>query len=65
MVIIPEDFGDNLGDMIPATVELITDQANTTAERENRRARRALQAYSQQIAAMRLTVCWFAVYLLH
>jgi sodium transport system permease protein len=56
VVIIPEDFGDNLGDMIPATVELITDQANTTAERENRRARRALQAYSQQIAAMRLTV---------
>ena len=42
--------------MMSATVEVITDQANTTAERETRRATRALQAYSQELAAMRLTI---------
>lgn len=56
VIVIPERFGDDLASMVPATVELITDQANTTADREARRARRALQSYSQQIAAMRLTV---------
>jgi sodium transport system permease protein len=56
IVIIPEDFGDKLADMIPATVEVITDQANTQAERQTRRATRALQAYSQQIAGMRLSI---------
>ncbi|MDH3439277.1 MAG: ABC transporter permease [Gammaproteobacteria bacterium] len=56
VVIIPENFGENLSQMIPATVEVITDQANTTAERETRRATRALRGYGQEIAAMRLTV---------
>lgn len=56
IVIIPEDFGDKLAGMIPATVEVITDQANTQAERQTRRATRALQAYSQQIAGMRLSI---------
>jgi len=56
VIVISEDFGDHLAEMIPATVEVITDQANTTAERETRRARRALSAYAQEIAAMRLTV---------
>ena len=41
VVVIPESFGDDLSEMIPATVEVITDQANTQAERETRRARRA------------------------
>jgi sodium transport system permease protein len=54
--VIPEDFGENLAGMVPATVEVITDQANTTAERETRRATRALSAYGQEIAAMRLTI---------
>ena len=56
VIVIPEDFGEDLANMVPATIELITDQANTTAERDARRARRALQSYSQQLAAMRLTV---------
>ncbi|MDP6992953.1 MAG: ABC transporter permease [Woeseiaceae bacterium] len=56
VVIIDEDFGENLAQMVPATVEVITDQANTTAERESRRATRALRGYSQEIAAMRMTV---------
>lgn len=56
VVVIPESFGADLSELVPATVELITDQANTQAERETRRARRALQAYNQELAAMRLTV---------
>jgi sodium transport system permease protein len=56
VVVIPADFGEKLAGMIPATIEVITDQANTQAERETRRARRALQAYAQQIAGMRLSI---------
>ena len=57
VVVIPENFGEHLADMIPATVEVVTDMANTTAERDARRARRALQSYGQELAAMRLTRC--------
>jgi len=56
VVVIPESFGEDLAEMIPATVEVITDQANTQAERETRRATRALREYGQQIAMMRLTL---------
>ena len=56
VLVIDESFGDSLKDMVPATIEIITDQANTQAEAETRRARRALYAYSQEIAAMRLTL---------
>ena len=56
VVVIPENFGEDFGNMVSATVEVITDQANTQAERQTRRATRALQAYSQEIAAMRLTI---------
>lgn len=54
IVIIPEDFGAQLGEAIPARVELISDQANTQAERDARRVRTALHSYSQEIAAIRL-----------
>lgn len=56
VVVIPESFGADLAELVPATVEVISDQANTQAERETRRALRALQAYSQELAAMRLTI---------
>ena len=56
VLIIPENFGADLANMVPATIEVITDQANTQADRNARRATRALQAYGQEIAAMRLTV---------
>ena len=55
IVIIPEQFGDNLASMTPATIEVITDQANTQGERETRRATRALRVYNQELAALRLT----------
>jgi sodium transport system permease protein len=54
VVIIPENFGAQLAAAIPARVELISDQANTQADRDARRARSALRGYSQEIATMRL-----------
>ena len=56
VVVIPESFGEDLSELIPATVEIITDQANTMAERDTRRARRALQRYNQELAATRLSI---------
>ena len=56
VVVIPDDFGEDLAEMVPATIEVITDQANTSAEREARRATRAMRLYGQQVAAMRLTI---------
>ena len=56
VVVIPESFGEDLSEFIPATIEIITDQANTMAERDSRRARRALQRYNQELAAMRLSI---------
>jgi sodium transport system permease protein len=56
VIVIPETFAEDFAELVPATVELITDQANNQAERETRRARRALQAYNRELAAMRLTI---------
>lgn len=54
VIVIPESFGEELAGTVPATVEVITDEANKDAERQSRRAIRALNQYSQQIAGMRL-----------
>ena len=54
VIVIPEAFGDELADTVPARIEVISDLANTQAERESRRAMRALRSYNQEIAAMRL-----------
>ena len=56
VIVIPESFGENLAGMVPATIEVISDQANNQAERDARRATRALHAYHQEVAAMRLTL---------
>ena len=56
IVVIPESFGEHLAAMVPATVEIITDQANNQAERDARRASRALQSYNQELAALRLAL---------
>jgi sodium transport system permease protein len=56
VIVIPESFAADLAELTPATVEVITDQANTQAEREARRARRALRAYNQELAALRLAM---------
>ncbi len=54
IVVVPEGFGAQFADTIPARIELISDQANTQAERDARRVRTALYGYSQELAAMRL-----------
>jgi sodium transport system permease protein len=54
VVIVPEEFGEQLAEATPARVELISDQANTQAERDARRVRTALHSYSQEIAGIRL-----------
>ncbi len=56
VIVIPESFGADLAELTPATVEVISDQANTQAEREARRARRALRAYNRELGAMRLAM---------
>ena len=54
VVVIPAEFGEQLSSGTPAKVELISDQANTTADREARRVRQALYAYNQELASIRL-----------
>ena len=56
VVIIPETIAEDLAATTPVRIEVISDQSNTTAEREARRAIRALATYNQQIAGLRLTV---------
>ena len=54
VVVVSESFGEDLKEGTPATVEVIADQANTTADRESRRAIGAIAEYNQQIASLRL-----------
>lgn len=54
VLVIPEDFGEQLANSVPAKVELYSDRANTQGAREVRRARSALRGYSRELAALRL-----------
>ncbi len=54
VVVIPESFGKQLNEGVPALLELVSDQADQPAERDARRARNALRTYNQEIVAMRL-----------
>ena len=54
VIVIPETFGEQLADGVPAKIEVITDQADRESDREARRASRALEAYGQELASMRL-----------
>jgi len=55
VLLVPDSFGGELADGIPARIELYSDQANSQGDRDARRVRRALFAYSQEIAAIRLS----------
>ena len=55
VLVVPESFGEQLADTIPARVELYSDEANSQGEKEARRARSALRAYNQQLASIRLS----------
>jgi sodium transport system permease protein len=54
VVLITEDFGEQLRSGSPAKIEVFADQANSQAERDARRARWALGGYSQELATLRL-----------
>lgn len=54
ILVIPEEFGRELAEGVPATVEMITDQANRQSDRKARRANRALQGYNQELASIRI-----------
>ena len=53
VLVIPEEFGEQLADMVPAKVEIVADQANNDADRDARRVRNALRGYNQQLAGLR------------
>lgn len=54
-LIIPKAFGEQLADTVPAKIELVSDQANSDADRGARRARSALQGYNRELAILRLS----------
>lgn len=54
VIVIADDFGEALANNIPATIEVISDKANTQARRQSRRTLDALNAYNRQLAALRL-----------
>ena len=55
VLLVPSDFGEELAEMIPATVELYFDQANTTGIAKISRVRDALFGYNQTVAGIRLS----------
>lgn len=55
ILVVPEAFGEQLAETIPARVKLYSDEANSQGEKEERRARSALRAYNQQLASIRLS----------
>jgi sodium transport system permease protein len=55
VLVVPDDFGERLRQSLPARIELITDRANSTAERDARRVRGALERYNRELGAMRLS----------
>lgn len=54
VLVIPEDFGRQLAEGTPATVEIISDQADRQSDRKAGRTSRALAAYNEELAMMRL-----------
>lgn len=54
ILVIPENFGTELSDMVPARIEVLSDQANKEADRDARRLRNTLYEYNDQLVAIRL-----------
>ena len=55
VLMVPDSFATELADSVPAKLLLFSDQANTTGDRDARRARNALAAYNQELAMLRLS----------
>ncbi len=54
VLLIPESFGEDLANTVPATVEVYSDQANTQGDRDARRVRSALYSYNQELMGIRV-----------
>ncbi len=54
VLVIPEGFGQQIEDMVPARIQLVSDQANRDADRDSRRVRSALRSYNQLLAGLRV-----------
>ena len=54
VLVIPEAFGEQLADMTPAMVRIVSDQANRDADRDARRVRNAVREYGQLLAGLRV-----------
>ena len=54
VLIIPEAFGEQLADMSPALVQVVSDQADRDADRDSRRVRGAIREYGQLITGLRI-----------
>jgi len=54
VLVIPGEFGEQLASSVPAKIELVSDQANTDADRDARRVRNALRGYGQELGSVRL-----------
>jgi len=54
VLVIPEAFGEQLGDMAPALLRIVSDQANRDAERDARRVRNAVREYGQLLSGLRV-----------
>jgi sodium transport system permease protein len=54
VLVIPAAFGDQLGDMTPALIRIVSDQANRDAERDARRVRNAVREYGQLLSGLRV-----------
>lgn len=54
VLVIPDDFGQAFTDGVPATVQLLTDESNQSANIATNRVRSLIQQYSSQIGNLRL-----------
>jgi sodium transport system permease protein len=54
VLVVPPAFGEQLADMRPALVQIVSDQANRDAERDSRRVRGAVREYGQLLSGLRV-----------
>jgi sodium transport system permease protein len=54
VLVVPPAFGEQLADMKPALVQIVSDQANRDAERDSRRVRGAVREYGQLLSGLRV-----------
>ena len=54
VLVIPAAFGEQLADMTPALVQIVSDQANRDADRDARRVRGAVREYGRLLSGLRI-----------